>query len=207
MKILFSLLILFIGLAKISYAQKTDTSFVNDVLRFQKALNDHYKDKVHSPLTKKQRRRFKGHQFYAIDSNYKVTAKFVRTPMEQNFEMKTTTDRKPIYKKYGEVHFEISGKKLVLSVYQNQANLKSEKYKNHLFLLFTDKTNGHGSYYGGRYIDLEIPDGDTIVIDFNKSYNPYCHYNSRYSCPIPPSENNLDIEIKAGIKSYGKSTH
>jgi len=51
---------------------------------------------------------------------------------------------------------------------------------------------------------VEIPKGKTIVIDFNKSYNPYCAYNAEYSCPIPPRENDLDIAIKAGVKSYGK---
>ncbi len=191
----------------LSVAQDSDTSFINSVNQFRASLNQQYKDKAHSPLTKKQRRKFKGHQFYTIDSKYSVTAKFIRTPDETDFEMKTTTDRKPIYRKYAEAHFEIDGKQLVLSIYQNQAHLDSEKYKNNLFLLFTDKTSGHGSYYGGRYIDLKIPEGDTIEIDFNKSYNPYCHYNSRYSCPIPPSENHLDIEINAGIKSYGKAKH
>ena len=189
------------------FAQETDTSFVNDVDRFRNELNDQYKDKEHSPLTEKDRRKFKGHDFYEINSKYRVVAKFILTPDTENFEMKTTTERRPIYRKFGEVHFEIDGQQFILSVYQNLANLKSEKYKNHLFLLFNDKTNGHGSYYGGRYIDLLIPEGNTIIIDFNKSYNPYCHYNSKYSCPIPPSENNLDVEIKAGIKSYGKAKH
>ena len=70
----------------------------------------------------------------------------------------------------------------------------------HLFLPFTDNTNGVETYGGGRYIDLKIPAGNTINIDFNKAYNPYCAYSDKYSCPIPPPENHLDIEIKAGIK-------
>ncbi len=77
-------------------------------------------------------------------------------------------------------------------------------FENYLFLPFTDLTNGNGTYGGGRYIDLEIPKGDTMVIDFNKSYNPYCAYNGKYSCPIPPKENDLNIAIKAGVKNYSK---
>ena len=118
--------------------------------------------------------------------------------------MATTTDRKPIYKTFGTATFELEGKKLKLHIYQNQDLIKKAEYTNHLFIPFRDQTNSNGSYGGGRYIDVEIPEGNTIVIDFNKSYNPYCAYNDKYSCPIPPSENDLDIEIKAGVKDYGK---
>jgi uncharacterized protein (DUF1684 family) len=41
-----------------------------------------------------------------------------------------------------------------------------------------------------------------ITIDFNTTYNPYCAYNSQYSCPIVPLENDLDIAIEAGVKSF-----
>jgi uncharacterized protein (DUF1684 family) len=71
-----------------------------------------------------------------------------------------------------------------------------------LFLPFLDNTNGDTTYGGGRYIDLRIPEGDTIEIDFNKAYNPYCAYNSRYSCPIVPRENYLDTNIEAGVKKF-----
>ena len=71
-----------------------------------------------------------------------------------------------------------------------------------MFLPFKDKTNGVETYGGGRYLDLTVPDGDSIVIDFNKAYNPYCHYNIEYSCPLVPRENKLLFSIKAGVKKY-----
>jgi hypothetical protein len=74
-------------------------------------------------------------------------------------------------------------------------------------LPFTDKTSGSESYGGGRYIDVlttdENPDG-TITIDFNKSYNPYCAYNDRYSCPITPKENRVTVALRAGVKTFKK---
>ena len=72
----------------------------------------------------------------------------------------------------------------------------------YLFLPFTDLTSGVDTYGGGRYIDQKIPEGNSIIIDFNQSYNPYCAYNPRYSCPIPPPENDLLIEIMAGVKDF-----
>ena len=59
---------------------------------------------------------------------------------------------------------------------------------------------------GGRYIDLSIVDftDNTIVLDFNRSYNPYCAYATGYNCPIPPEANRLPLAIRAGEQSFGK---
>lgn len=51
-----------------------------------------------------------------------------------------------------------------------------------------------------KYMDLKIPEGDTIILDFNTSYQPYCAYNAYdYNCPIVPDENRLPVEIRAGV--------
>ena len=60
------------------------------------------------------------------------------------------------------------------------------------------------TYGGGRYIDLTIPEGDTLVIDFNKAYNPYCVYNKKYSCPLVPRQNYLRTKVRAGVKNFNK---
>lgn len=78
---------------------------------------------------------------------------------------------------------------------------ETEEYRDYLFLPYTDLTNAIETYGGGRFMDLLIPSGDTIIIDFNKSYNPSCAYNHAYSCPIPPEENDLNIRITAGVKN------
>jgi uncharacterized protein (DUF1684 family) len=129
-------------------------------------------------------------------------AKFIRTENEKPFEMKTSTDRRPMYVKYGEASFSIKGKSFQLNIYRNIELSKKDEYKDYLFLPFFDLTCGKESYIGGKYIDLKIPKGDTIVIDFNTSYNPYCAYNHKYSCPKVPLENDLKIEIKAGVKKF-----
>lgn len=131
-----------------------------------------------------------------------MNAKLIKAKNEKPFEMKTSTSRKPKYIRYGTVFFTIDGVAMQLNVYQDVELSKSDKYKNHLFLPFSDLTCGKDSYIGGRYIDLEIPKGNTIEIDFNQSYNPYCAYNHKYSCPIVPLENDLNIAIKAGVKTF-----
>jgi len=71
-----------------------------------------------------------------------------------------------------------------------------------LFIPFKDLTSGAETYGGGRYMDIEVnPNSlEEIRLDFNKAYNPYCVYNENFVCPIPPKENNLLIEIRAGEK-------
>lgn len=98
--------------------------------------------------------------------------------------------------------FEIDGKTFKLNVYRNIELSRKKEFKDYLFLPFSDLTSGAESYIGGKYIDLKLPKGNAIAIDFNSSYNPYCAYNSKYSCPKVPLENDLNIEIKAGVKKF-----
>ncbi|NER15441.1 DUF1684 domain-containing protein [Leptobacterium flavescens] len=177
---------------------------LSDIRKFQRKLNKEFKDPETSPLTDKDRIGFNGLDFFPIDTTYRVKATLVRTPDELPFLMPTTTSRKSHEVKYGELHFTIEGKELVLNVYQNQQLKLTQEYKDYLFLPYTDETNGTETYGGGRYIDLSVPEGDTLILDFNKSYNPYCVYNPKYSCPIVPGENRLDVDIKAGVKDYEK---
>ena len=176
----------------------------DSVIQFQKKMNEHYADSAKSPLKKKDLAVFKALEFFPINENYFVQAKFIRTKKEKPFEMPTTTSRKPIYVKYGELHFKIDGIPCQLNVYQYVEFAKKPGYKNSLFLPFTDYTSGVESYGGGRYIDLEIQKGNNWTVDFNQAYNPYCAYNEVYSCPIVPKENDLKVEIKAGVKTFKK---
>jgi uncharacterized protein (DUF1684 family) len=174
---------------------------------YQRALNASYKDASKSPLKKKDLKKFKGLDFFLVDSTFIVIAKLTKIANAPIFEMATTTDRKPLYKEYGLLKFKLKGAETQLTIYQSQDDLLDEKYKNYLFLPFTDDTSGNESYGGGRYMDVmttdEKADG-TISLNFNNTYNPYCAYNDKYSCPLTPRKNHLDIEIKAGIKVFEK---
>ncbi|MEO7977254.1 DUF1684 domain-containing protein [Flavobacterium sp.] len=174
----------------------------SDAEKFQTTINTEYADSKTSPLMADDLKTFKSLDFYPVNAKYFVIAKLVKARNEKAFEMKTSTSRKPKYIKYATAFFTINGVSLKLNVYQDVELSKSDKNKDYLFLPFSDKTCGKESYIGGKYIDLKIPKGKTIAIDFNQSYNPYCAYNRKYSCPIVPLENDLNIEIKAGVKNF-----
>lgn len=168
----------------------------------QEQLNKEYATVGESPLMDEDLAVFKGLDFFPINSKFAVEATFVRTENEKIFKMKTSTARLPEYVKYGEFHFTIDNVNYKLNVYQNIDLTKKEGYEDYLFLPFSDLTCGKESYIGGRYIDMRIPKYETIIIDFNTAYNPYCAYNHKYSCPIVPLENDLNIEIRAGVKKF-----
>jgi uncharacterized protein (DUF1684 family) len=174
---------------------------------YQQKLNASYKDASKSPLKSKDLKQFKGLDFFPVDTAFIVTATLVKTANAPTFEMATTTDRKPLYKEYGTLNFLIKGKACELTIYRSQEDLRDEKYKDYLFLPFTDATSSDESYGGGRYMDVMTTDENadgTIELNFNNTYNPYCAYNDKYSCPLTPRKNHLDVAIKAGIMVFEK---
>lgn len=161
-----------------------------------------FRDRDKSPLVTSTIPDFKGLNYFDIDPNYVVKASYIRIDNGREFEMATNTRRKPLYIDYALISFQLEGKRFTVHAYQNVEFSKSDDYDNTLFLPFNDLTNGLTTYGGGRYLDVEIPEGHTIILNFNEAYNPYCSYNPKYSCPIPPDENKLEISIPAGEKKY-----
>jgi len=192
----------FVLLAVFNIGFGQDKFDVAAVEKFQKDLNTEFADAKTSPLLPEDLDQFKSLDFYPINEKAFVVAQFIRTADEKPFVMLTSGPKRPMYVKYGEARFQLEGKEFKLNIYRNIELSKKEEYKDHLFLPFSDLTSGKESYIGGKYIDLKIPAGDTIVIDFNQSYNPYCAYSHKYSCPKVPLENDLAIEIKAGVKKF-----
>ncbi|WNH10824.1 DUF1684 domain-containing protein [Thalassobellus suaedae] len=196
------LLILLFLVTTLSCAQ--DKKPLKGETEFQKELNAEYKDATTSPLKDKDRKVFDGLEFFKFDSTYVVKAKLERTPNSKWFNMRTTTSRVSKKRVYGVLSFELQGKQFNLNIYQGKDLMQKEGYEDYLFLPFLDETNGLESYGGGRYLDARIPIGDSIIIDFNKAYNPYCAYNDKYSCPIVPRKNYLNARVEAGVKAFGK---
>ena len=181
------------------YAQVTD-SLKAEVEAFQADQNHHYFDKETSPLKKKERRKFKGHEFYPIDLKWRVVAKYEVITDPDTITMPTSAGTEKIFAKQAKLIFKIGGEECVLYAYKNLKLIKIDGYENSLFVPFKDETTGTETYGGGRYLDLEQPKADELVLNFNLAYNPYCAYTTGWFCPIPPEENTLKVAIKAGLK-------
>lgn len=145
--------------------------------------------------------------FFTPDKNYVVSARFERIEEAPWFGISTSSGMKKPYRVYGILHFTLHDTSLTLHVYESKDLMQVKKYADHLFVPFTDLTNGEETYEIGRYIEImksEITEG-TCTLDFNKAYNPYCAYESgKYSCPVPPKENNLQVAIRAGEMKFAR---
>ena len=156
-------------------------------------------------LNRSEINNFQGLAYFDVDTNYRIQARFTKN-IGKRFKMITSTDRRPVYRRYGFVDFTIHDTICHLTIYQNMElsgffHFSARKdYKDYLFIPFRDVTSGTETYGGGRFLDARIPKNDTLLIDFNLNYNPYCAYSERYSCPIPPTENTLKVSILAGEK-------
>lgn len=171
-----------------------------EILKFQQELNDLYKNPEETPLRGTYLNNFTAHPFFPVDLKYRVTADYERIYDSEPFDMPTSSGRTQKYIAFAQATFMLEGKLYTLFIYQNQRLKDDPEYANHLFLPFYDETNGTETYGGGRYIDLDMPQDNKIIIDFNQAYQPYCAYNLYdYSCPIVPAANRLNIRIPAGV--------
>lgn len=170
------------------------------VLKWRKERDEFFKSHQRSPLTPQEKKNFKGLKYYPYDSKYAFSGQIERTILHINnpqyyatFLTNKGTHKR--YIRYGKFRFQLDGKAYVLEIYKS---ILSDA----LFIPFKDKTNGKGTYEGGRYIDAEILQGYQMVLDFNMAYHPSCAYNEKFVCVLPPRENMLDGEIRAGEKNF-----
>lgn len=185
-----------------SYGQ----DYEKQIEKFREDYKNEFVLNPRSPLKKEDLEYLK---FFPANEKFRVSAVFTRTAEAQQFDMATYSGRTKPFVKYGYAVFDLDGKKVTISIYQNLGNIIHPVYKDYLFIPFKDLTSGTLTYGGGRYIDILISDikDNIAVIDFNKAYNPYCAYSDGYNCPIPPDENDLGVEIKAGEMKFAKAGH
>lgn len=152
----------------------------------------------HSPFSE-VREEFTGLKYYAADTAYRLHASWIQPDTTY---LREISDSKGGIRKYrfsGFFNFTMNGRNFSLPVWSE------DEYPDQFFIMFRDRTNGKETYGGGRYIEMNKPvKGQEIILDFNMAFNPYCHYNKNYSCPLVPPDHSLDTEIKAGEKLYSK---
>lgn len=169
--------------------------YVSAISKHRRETDDFFLS-ANSPLPDSVRKDFTGLKYYDIDTNFRVMAKYEEIPNGPVFKIQATGSIADTYKTMGKLHFLLNGIKFSLEVYRNESYVG--KGQEVYFIPFYDLTNGNETYAGGRYIDMHTLNGENIILDFNNAYNPYCLYNHEYSCPVPPLQNNLKTEIRAG---------
>ena len=180
---------------EIAFALPAD--YVQQLIQHRKTQDDLFRGSQ-SPLEDSLKKKFAGISWFEPDTIYRVIAKIEKVENGPVFKMEVSGSIADEYKTIAKLNFTLSGTEQHLEVYENQ-ELKNKGVE-YYFVPFSDQTNGKETYGGGRYLDLKSIAGEKLILDFNYAYQPYCAYNHNYSCPIPPAQNKLNIEVRAGEK-------
>ena len=168
---------------------------MSDLEEFRKRKDEFFQQNRQSPLFPEQKRRFTGLAYFPENPDLVIETELAEPEDKSELTMETSTGDRQTYRRAGVVHFTVDGQPAQLTLYESDPNAE-------LFVPFRDATSGHESYGAGRYLEVKRPEHGRVVVDFNYAYNPYCAYNSRWSCPLPPIENWLKVPIRAGEKDY-----
>ena len=139
------------------------------------------------------RREFKGLNWFQIDKSYRVEADFEAYKELKDVEIPNVLGGVYKMKSPGLLRFKLKGKQ-----YTFEPVLEDDK----LFIIFNDLTAKKTTYQAGRFLDTDKPINGKVILDFNEAYNPPCAFTEFATCPLPPPQNRLKIEIKAGEKRY-----
>ena len=147
------------------------------------------------------RKNFAGIEYYPIDPTWQVAAHFEKYDPPKKIPIPTILGTVSQEDSPGAVVFERDG-----AAYRLDA--VAEEGESQLFLIVGDRTNGHETYGGGRFLYADPPRADgSLEVDFNRAYNPPCSFTAFATCPLPPVGNKLPIAIEAGEKKYAHSPH
>lgn len=183
------------------FSQNKEDNLREEIRLEHNKLIKFYIDSTTTPLSIEERKTFPGIHHFPIDLKYRVKAILKKYDQSDTVIFPTSSGKNKRYIKYALATFKLNGKSHSLTLYR-MADLKRPDLANHVFLPFADLTSNEETYGGGRYLDLEITDANTMLIDFNLCYQPYCAYSHNgWSCPIPPKENFVNAKILAGVKN------
>ena len=160
---------------------------------FRQRKNAFFKEHDQSPLSDAQKLVFEELNYFPENSDLQLQLD-IDTSGEGVGDIVTIGTVNGMAKEYvriGRVEFDVDGEPVKLSIFRQQD-------RGNLFVPFRDTTAGNETYEVGRYVEPKLlPDG-RLSLDFNLAYNPYCAYNTGWSCPIPPFENIIRVPIRAG---------
>ena len=139
---------------------------------------------------------FEGIENFDIQSDWRIDGRFMRAEEGRTIEIGNVLGQVYPSAVLGDVEFERNGKTFRLVAL-------GEEDSESLWIIFADRTSGHGTYGAGRFLYSDgMPENGRLVLDFNKAYNPPCAFNDYSTCPLPPQQNRLNLAVTAGEKDY-----
>jgi uncharacterized protein (DUF1684 family) len=165
--------------------------------RYRHEKDDYFRTSHESPLPHEERGRFSGLKYFDPDPALRFDVRLQRYANPDGMMMVTSKGTRQLFNRVGFFDLKTGEGSFRVQAYQS-----AERVDPNLFIPFKDATSGKETYGAARYLDLEVEHNDQYAVDFNYAYNPYCAYSEDYVCPLPPPENWLKVQIRAGEKKY-----
>ncbi|WP_049986215.1 DUF1684 domain-containing protein [Halobellus rufus] len=176
----------------------SDADYVETLRANRREKDDFFGSHPQSPVPPAEREDFEGLDYFDPNLDYRVEATATRHDDPDPVPMETNTGEEVRYVRVVTFEVELGEANIRLHGYKQRPDDADEP----VFVPFRDKTTGQQTYRGGRYLELhpegDLVDGETVVIDFNLAYTPFCAFSEAFSCPLPPEENWLDVAVAAG---------
>ena len=196
------LLVVIVSIVSVFYSfwgNQDQTTYISKIKKEREEKDHFMKTSAESPFGD-ARENFTSLKYYPVDPQFKIVADLAPVENKNVVVLATSDGKEERYIEYAFAEFDFNGlhnKLLILEM------MEMGPFKGKLFLAFGDETSSDETYGAGRYLDVvKVKGSQTITLDFNNAYNPYCAYADKFSCPFPPAENLLKIAVKAGEKTY-----
>lgn len=178
----------------------TDTGdYAAQVRQEREEKDEFFGEHPRSPIPGERREGFDGLSYYDVDPALRFEVELEPFDDPEEITVETTQDGQQTYLEAGTFELSVGGETVTLTAFRPPGG------EGRLWLPFRDATSGEETYPAGRYLDLEEPDDRTEtgawVVDFNRAYNPFCAYADAYECPLVPTDNWLDVPVRAGERA------
>jgi uncharacterized protein len=177
--------------------------YVQELMKDRAAKDAQFRGTPGEPVPREAADKLIPLSYFPPDPDYVVAASLKLATDRNVVDMPTSTGEVRKEERVGTLQFALKGESFTLSAFHEAGTPDMTR----LFVPFRDLTSGTETYQAGRYLDLERTPTGLYNIDFNRAYNPYCYYNSKFDCPYPPAENRLTTPIRAGERLPVSKTH
>jgi len=164
-------------------------------IRFHPIFRESYALRIKDSTTA-TRLNFAGVENFDIQWTWRIESRFILAEEGETIEIGNVLGQLSATPVYGYFEFERNGKAFRMV---GLGDAESES----IWFIFADRTSGHSTYGAGRFLYSDgMPAQGRLVLDFNKAYNPPCAFNDYSTCPLPPQESRLNLQVTAGEKDF-----
>jgi uncharacterized protein (DUF1684 family) len=171
--------------------------WLDEIKQMRADKDEFFTEHPQSPIQPEVRDDFEGLSYFDPKPEFRVPTRVRVYGNPDPIELDVTAGQPIRYLRPYIFEFELRDDRHQLAGYQQEGEDTDT-----IFIPFRDKTTGQQTYDRGRYMETEpdkkLTNGDTVTLDFNLAYNPFCAYSETFACPLPPEENWLDIVVPAG---------